>query len=156
MKKLILALIAIMTMTAAQAQNDRPQREGRRNFDPTEMAKKRTDDAVKKYGLNEEQAAKLLELNKKYAGQMGRGMRGPRGGARQGGAGGQRNGQRPELTEEQRQQMETMRKEREENQKKYDAELQAILTPEQYEAYQKDAKEREKQGPRREGRKEKK
>ena len=62
MKKLILAFVAVMTMTAAQAQGDNNQGNGERpRVDRTEMLKRRTDDAVKKYGLNEEQAAKLEE-----------------------------------------------------------------------------------------------
>ena len=74
MKKMILALVALMTMTAAQAQDDNKQRGERRQFDRTEMVKQRTDDVAKKYGLTKEQADKLLELNTKYADKMGRGM----------------------------------------------------------------------------------
>ena len=151
MKKLILAFVAVMTMTAAQAQGDNNQANGeRQRMDRTEMLKRRTDDAVKKYGLNEEQAAKLLQLNTKYADTMGRGMGGQRGG-RRGGArpahnfGGGNNGggmgQRPEMTDEMRAQMEKMRKEREESQKKYDEELQTIMTPDQYKAYKADQEE---------------
>ena len=85
MKKLILAFVAVMTMTAAQAQGDNNQGNGERpRVDRTEMLKRRTDDAVKKYGLNEEQAAKLLQLNTKYADTMGRRMGGQRGGRRGG------------------------------------------------------------------------
>ena len=40
-----------------------------------------------------------------------------------------------------RAQFEEMRKQREENQKKYDAELEKILTPEQFKSYQKDMEE---------------
>ncbi len=147
MKKVILALVAIMTMTAAQAQGDRQGNRERRQFDNTEMAKRRTDDAVKKYGLDEDQAAKLLALNTKYADKMGPGMGGPRRGGR-----GQRpapdfgngqdnqgqQGQRPEMSEEARQKMEQNRKEREEAMKAYDEELQTIMTPDQYKAYQAD------------------
>ena len=154
MKKVFLALVAMITVTAAQAQGDnRPQR-GDRQVDRTEMIKQRTDNAVQKYGLNEDQAAKLLSLNTKYADQMGPGM--GRGGRRGGGQGGGmrprpgfggndgqgfQQGQRPEMTEEMRAQMEKMRKEREEAQKKYDEELQTILTPDQYKAYQADQEE---------------
>lgn len=164
MKKIVLALVAMMTMTAAQAQqgdNQQGRRE-RRNFDKTEMVKRRTDDAVKKYKLNEDQAAKLLTLNTKFADKMGPGMgmrggRGGRGGARpapnfggNGGGNGQ-PGQRPELTEEQKQQMEAQRKEREETMKQYDAELQTIMTPEQYKSYQADQEEMRKNMGRRGG-----
>ena len=163
MKRMILALVAIMTMTAAMAQGDNQQgRRERRQFDRTEMIKNRTDDAVKKYGLNEEQAAKLLELNTKYADTMGpgRGM-----GRRGGGQGGMRprpnfgggdgqgaqQGQRPEMTEEMKAQMEKMRKEREEATKKYEAELQTIMTEDQFKAYKADQEKRQREGGRRMG-----
>jgi Spy/CpxP family protein refolding chaperone len=158
MKKMILAIVAMMTVTAAMAQGDNQQGRGeRRQFDRTEMIKNRTDNTVKQYGLNEEQAAKLLELNTKYADTMTPRM-GGRGGNR-GGVGRPRpdfggnaqQGQRPEMNEEMRAQMEKMRKEREEAQKKYDEELQTILTPEQFKAYQADAEKRMKERGRRGG-----
>lgn len=151
MKKMVLAIVAMMSITAAMAQgNNRPQRNGNQQMDRTEMIKQRTDNAVQKYGLNSEQAAKLLELNTKYADTMGpgMGMGGRRGGFQQGqrpnfggGQGGFQQGQRPEMTEEMRAQMEKMRKEREESQKKYDEELQTIMTPDQYKAYKADQEE---------------
>ena len=162
MKRMILALVAIMTMTAAMAQGDNQQgRRERRQFDRAEMIKNRTDDAVKKYGLNEQQAAKLLELNTKYADTMGPRMGGRRGGGQGGmrprpnfgdnnGEGAQ-PGQRPEMTDEMRAQMEKMRKEREEARKKYDEELQTIMTADQYKAYKADEEARQQQFGRRQG-----
>lgn len=156
MKKIILAIIAMMTMTAAQAQGDQQRGNGERpRFDRTEMLKRRTDDAVKKYGLNEDQAAKLLALNEKYADKMGprmggRGGRGMRPRPDFGNGGQNQGGQRPEMTEEMRQQMETMRKEREEATKQYDAELQQIMTEEQFKAYKAD-QEQMRQNPGRRG-----
>jgi Spy/CpxP family protein refolding chaperone len=150
MKKLIMALVAFMTVTASQAQGNFGQGNGeRREIDRTEMTKRRTDDAVKKYSLNEDQAAKLLALNTKYADKIGFGMGGMRGGARGdrprpnfgGGQGMGQGGQRPEMTEEMREQFAKMRQEREEAQKQYDTELQQIMTPEQYKAYQADQEE---------------
>ena len=155
MKKVILALVAVMTMTSVQAQSDnRPARGERRQFDRTEMLKKRTDETVKKYGLNEEQAAKLLELNTKYADKMGQGMGAPRGGRRGAGPGfngNRQQGQRPELTEEQKQNMEKQRQERQEAMKQYADELQTIMTPDQYKAYKADAEKRGPQGNNRRG-----
>ena len=155
MRKVILAIVAVMTMTAAQAQDGNRQRGERRQFDRTEMVKQRTDNVAKKYGLTQEQTDKLLELNTKYADKMGGrmgGQRGRRPGARPGGfGGGQNGGQRPELTEEQKQQMETARKEREDAMKQYDEELQKIMTPEQYEAYKADEAKRRQEGGRRGG-----
>ena len=155
MKKMILALVAVMSMTAAQAQDGNRQRGERRQMDKTEMAKHRTDEVVKQYGLDEQQAAKLLELNKKYADKMGPRMGGPRGqrpGARRGGNDdGQQQGQRPELTEEQKQQMAAERQARQKAMEEYDAELQQILTPEQYKAYKADQEKRRPDGGRRGG-----
>lgn len=150
MKKMILAFVALISMTAAQAQDDNNgKRPERPQMDRTEMVKHRTDDTVKKYGLDSNQAAKLLELNTKYADKMGRGF-----GGRPGGFGGQRGQrpQRPEMTEEMKQQMEAQRKEQAEARKQYDAELQTILTPEQYKTYKEDQEKRMKEGGRRGGR----
>lgn len=150
MKKMILAFVALISMTAAQAQdNNNGKRPERPQMDRTEMVKHRTDDTVKKYGLDSNQAAKLLELNTKYADKMGRGF-----GGRPGGFGGQRGQrpQRPEMTEEMKQQMEAKRKEQAEAMKQYDAELQTILTPEQYKTYKEDQEKRMKEGGRRGGR----
>lgn len=109
---------------------------------------------VKKYGLNAKQAEQLLELNQKYGDKIG----GPR---RGGGPRGERfgnrperrpnmsEGQRPQPTEEQKAQFEAQRKEREAAVNAYNAELEKILTPEQFKAYQADAeKQRPDRGPR--------
>ena len=147
MKKMILALVALMTITSVQAQDDNNSSRGeRRRFDRTEMMKRRTDETVKKYGLNEEQAAKLLELNNKYADKMVPAMGGARDG-RRGGArpafdanrgGNRQQGQRPEMTEEQKQNMEKQRAERQAAMAEYAKELEAIMTPDQYKAYKAD------------------
>ena len=158
MKKIILAFVALITMTSVQAQDDNNSSRGeRRRFDRTEMLKNRTNETVKKYGLNEEQAAKLLELNTKYADQMGSGMGAPRNG-RRGGArpaadrgGNRQQGKRPEMTEEQRQNMEKQRAERQAAMEQYAIELQAIMTPDQYKAYKADAESRMREGGRRGG-----
>ena len=81
MKKMILALAAMVLTTTMSAQNEETGKQERKPMDRTEMAKHRTDETVKRLGLNDEQAAQLLELNLKYADKMGRpNMRGPRGG----------------------------------------------------------------------------
>jgi hypothetical protein len=158
MKQIVMALTATLMMaTAASAQDNKQQRPERR-MDPSEMIQKRTDNTVKTYGLNEDQAKKLLELNKKYADKMGPRMGGPRGGRRGGpgmrpdgqtGAsprGGNGEGRRPELTEEQRKQMEARRQEMNETMKQYDAELKTIMTEDQYKAYQADRQKRMQEG----------
>ncbi len=99
MKRMILAVsAAIMMGSVAMAQDENQQRKGRgeRKFDPTEMVKRRTDDAVTKYKLNEEQAKKLLELNTKYAKDMAPRMR--PGGPRNGEGRKPQGDKRPEMT----------------------------------------------------------
>ena len=155
MKRMMIAMAAAMLMSAsAFAQdNEKPEQRPERKFDQKEMIQKRTDDVVKQYGLNEEQAKQLLDLNTKYADKMRgpgfgpRGHRGPRGphDAQGGRPEPPRDGQRPELTPEQREKMEAARKERGEAMKAYDAELEKILTPEQFKSYKEDMKKR---GPR--------
>ena len=73
MKQLLMTIVAaVMFSSAAMAQD---QEKGKKK---EEMAKHRTEKMVKDYDLNESQAAKLLELNTKYADKM-RPHRGPHG-----------------------------------------------------------------------------
>ena len=129
---------AVMFSSAAMAQD---QEKGKKK---EEMAKHRTEKMVKDYDLNDKQAAKLLELNTKYADKMRphhghRGPHGPHG----------MKGQRPEPpTKEMKAEMEKKRAEMEKEQKAYDAELQKILTPDQYKLYQHDMQKHRKGGPR--------
>ena len=149
MKRMILALSAtIMMSAAAMAQYDGQQNKGGndRKPDMTEMVKKRTNETVSKYKLDDEQAKKLLELNTKYAKEMGPGMR--RGGPR-GGKGRKPQGEkRPEMTEEQKTKMEEGRKKMEERMNAYNTELKAILTEEQYKSYSADMQKRATKRPR--------
>ena len=63
MKKIVLAMAtAIMMATSVMAQ-DAEQKGERRQFNPEEMIQKRTDETVKKYGLDKDQAAKLLDID---------------------------------------------------------------------------------------------
>lgn len=158
MKKLVLTMIAMVTMSLSAMAQDTAQ--VRRQFNPEQMAKMRTDAVVKKYGLNDDQAKKLLDLNTRFAGKI-RPM-GPMGGQRRGGqrmqgdrpqrmtpdslrAQGQRRGQGQRGGGFNREEMQK-------NMEDYNNELKAILTPEQYEAYQKDEQQNRRQfnGPRRE------
>ena len=151
MKQLLMTIVAaVMFSSAAMAQD---QEKGKKK---EEMAKHRTEKMVKDYDLNESQAAKLLELNTKYADKM-RPHRGPRGPHGPHGMKGQRpeppkgdmQGQRPEPpTKEMKAEMEKKRAEMEKEQKAYDAELQKILTPDQYKLYQHDMQKHRKGGPR--------
>jgi Spy/CpxP family protein refolding chaperone len=151
MKQLLMTIVAaVMFSSAAMAQD---QEKGKKK---EEMAKHRTEKMVKDYDLNESQAAKLLELNTKYADKM-RPHRGPRGPHGPHGMKGQRpeppkgdmKGERPEPpTKEMKAEMEKKRAEMEKEQKAYDAELQKILTPDQYKLYQHDMQKHRKGGPR--------
>jgi hypothetical protein len=147
-----------VTMTAQEnASENKPEM---KRPDMTEMAKQRTDETVKKYGLNEEQAAKLLELNTKYADRMG-----PRRGGRPDGMRRGERGMRPDSMRQHRQRPEAemkeapaerngrpeMRRGREDFRKQmeeYDAEIQKIMTEEQYKAYKADREKRMQEGPR--------
>ena len=140
MKKILMTLAAAFMMSAAAfAQGGF----GGGQFDPEQMIKMRTDRTVEQYKLNADQAKQLLELNKKYNDRLMGGF-GGFGGRRGGGMG--QGGQMPELTEEQRTQMEEARKKREEAQKEYDAELEKIMTPDQFKQYQEDQKNRRQRG----------
>ncbi len=149
MKKIVLAMIATAMMaTSAMAQDN----ENKERQQPTkeQMAQHRTDNMAKKYGLNEEQTAKLLDLNKKYTDMMPR-----RGGARHGRPDGNRMKQAPRESNEMKKptaeemkdrkaRFEEMRKKMEE----YDTQLQTILTPEQFKSYKADMEKMRQRGPR--------
>ena len=111
MKKIAMTMVALLTMTAAVAQNN--ENGERREFKkptPEEMTNRMADQLK----LDDKQKTKVLELNKEYEGVlmggpgMGRGMgRGPRGPRPDGETGATQNNdqqrpQRPEMTEEQR------------------------------------------------------
>lgn len=149
MKKLVLTLVAAVAMNiGAMAQETQGERRERPQMDPKEMIQQRTDETVKKYGLNEEQAQKLLDLNTRYFQKMGPMMMG---GPRRG-----QGGPRPQMGERpQRPEGDTVqhqrrprpefggnREEMRKNREAYDTELKTILTDEQYKAYQKDEQSR--------------
>lgn len=96
MKKIFLTLIAAVAMTTSvMAQDSTQVRREHRQMDPQEMIKHRTDETVKKYGLNEEQAKKLLDLNIRFADKM----RPMMGGQRRGGFERRQMGERPQMGE---------------------------------------------------------
>ena len=158
MKKLVLTMIAMVTMSLSAMAQDTAQ--VRRQFNPEQMAKMRTDAVVKKYGLSEDQAKKLLDLNTRFAGKI-RPM-GPMGGQRRGGQ--RMQGSRPQRMNPDSLRAQGQRRgqgqrgggfnreEMQKNMEAYNNELKSILTPEQYEAYQKDEQQNRRQfnGPRRE------
>ena len=79
MKKIVMTMVAMLTMTAAMAQqSDSKERRAPRKIDAQEM----TDRMARELGLDDQQKAKVLSLNKEYQDVLGGpGMgRGPRGG----------------------------------------------------------------------------
>ena len=143
MKKIVMTMVALLTMTAAVAQNN--ENRERREFKkptPEEM----TNRMAESLKLDDKQKDKVLELNKEYESVLmggpgmgrgfGRGQRGPRPDGETGAT--QNNDQQrprpqlPELTDEQKAQMKQQMEKRQE----YDKKLQKILTDEQYKTYQ--------------------
>lgn len=128
MKRMVYVAAIMLLMSSAIMAQEETKQDQRPKFDRMELIQKRTDDVVKRYGLNEEQAQQLLSLNTKYA----ENMRGPRGQRPQGRRGEQdENGNRSMRPRQGRPQGG-------DNMKAYDEELQKILTPDQYKAYSED------------------
>lgn len=144
MKKMMIALVAMAMCGQMMAQETKQDGIQRKKIDKTEMLKHRTEETAKKLGLNEEQAAKLLELNTQYADKMRPQMGGMRPqGRRLDGARDSMARVRPERGQRPtREGMEKMREQMKANQEAYDAELQKILTEEQYKAYKADEQKR--------------
>ena len=147
MKKMLIALAAAFILTTtAMAQDNKETQNGQRRFDPKEMIQHMTNRTADRYGLTDEQADKLLDLNTRYAGKL-RFNQGPR-----------QRGQRPEgrrnndearqdnsntnvqapPARPSREEMEARRKQAEEDRKAYNAELKEIMTAEQYAKYEAD------------------
>ena len=136
MKKIVLTMIALLSMTFAMAQNDerREGGNGPRQFTPEQMA----ENLAERLKLNDDQKAQVLQLTTEYKDYLmrGPGMRGQRNGNRPGnqanaGEGGQRP-ERPQMTDEQRARFQENMKKRQE----YEERLKGILTEEQYQQYQ--------------------
>ena len=148
MKKILLTMIALLSMTAVMAQNnDKKERKAPKEITPEQI----TDRMAKDLELTDDQKAKVLALNAEYKDVLrGPGMRGGHRGPRpdaQTGATQQNQQQRPErpqLTDEQKAQM----KQQMEKRKEYDQKLKSILTADQYKKWQKQQKRGPKGGPR--------
>lgn len=170
--------VGLMTGVMAMAQENKPCKENcckGKGKDKTEMVRCKTQRMVEKYGLNEDQAARLQALNEEYAGKLanpgkhGPGMRPGPGGHGKGflpdstramhpGPGGKGMGPRTQMTEEQkaarkaamekrREEMKKFFEEREKAQAEYDAALKEILTRKQFKAYMKDRENRQEHRP---------
>lgn len=135
MKKIVLTMIALLSMTFAMAQNDekRDGGNGPKQFTPEQMA----ENLAERLKLNDDQKAKVLQLTTEYKDYLRfPGMGGQRNGNRPGrnenaGEGGQRP-ERPQMTEEQRARFQENMKKRQE----YEEKLKGILTEDQYQQYQ--------------------
>ena len=144
MKKIVMTMVALLTMTVAVAQNnENGQRPEFKKPTPEEM----TNRMAENLKLDDKQKSKVLALNKEYESVLmggpgmgrgfGRGMgRGPRpdgetGATRKNDQQKQRP-QRPEMTDEQKAQMKANMEKRQE----YDKKLKDILTDDQYKTYQ--------------------
>jgi len=164
MKRMVIAMMAaVLVSMQAIAQDENKQQREQRKFDKTEVVKHRTEQTVKRYQLNEQQAKQLLELNKQYADKIG-----PRGGRHHHGRPGghhqmdmkgccqdgkacQKDGKACECKDKKCQDMkgkkDKMKAQTEKRMKDmkgtmeaYDAELKKIMTDEQYKKYQEDRK----------------
>ena len=149
MKRIIIALVALFTIaTTSMAQTDNTRRE---RPSKEEMAKQRTEAMVKQYELNDDQQAKLLELNTKYAEKLPpmfmRRHHGPRPErVRPEGVTPDNNvkhAPRMEMNSD----FEQKRKEMKEAQEAYDNELKGIMTEEQFKKYQEES-QKMRRGPR--------
>ena len=142
MKKIVLAMVALLSMTVAVAQ-DSEKKDGNAPQQPTpeEMVERMAKDL----NLTADQKAKVLALNKEYQDVLrGPGM-GPRKHRPEGRPDGDQKDkkdkkadkgerpERPELTDAQKAEM----KARLEKRKEYDQKLQTILTAQQYKQWKK-------------------
>lgn len=143
MKKILMTLVAAMMMAStAFAQEDNTVRGTKPSTD--EMAQRMTEKMVQKYGLNDTQKAKLLELNKNFASKM------PRLGFHRGGPRHGRNGEAGDSIRKNRpssEQMTARRQEMQQTREEYNTQLKGIMTDEQYSKYTADEKNRLKRQP---------
>lgn len=148
MKKIVMTMVALLTMTAAVAQNNENRQRPEFKMPTPEETTNRMAEQLK---LDDKQKSKLLELNKEYESVLGgpgmgrgfgRGMgRGPRGRRPDGESGATQNNdqqrpQRPQMTEEQRAEMQKQMQQMREKRQEYDKKLKEILTNEQFKTYQ--------------------
>lgn len=107
------------------------------------MIQERTDRMAEKYGLDEAQKAKLLELNKTYSLRIGRpDDRRDTTKFRKEGRKQERMRQKPALDEKKKLEFEARMKEMQARREAYEEALKGILTEDQFKAYQKDQEHR--------------
>ena len=134
MKKMILTLVALLSMTAVVAQNDNKERKAPKEVNPEEV----TNRMAKELDLTADQKAKVLKLNTEYKDVLrGPGM-GP--GMGRGHHGGPRPDAQTGATDKQQRPERPMKKNFEkqmEKRKEYDKKMQEVLTEAQYKKYKK-------------------
>ncbi len=168
MKKIALAFIALMMTSASMmAQNNEPVTPGNMppQVDPAQMIEQYTQQMTSQYGLNDDQARQLLQLNKDFAerlpmmmmpprggrdGQRPDSLRGRRGGRPQGGP--RMGGQRPQRPDSMRhggpgrgqmgQRPMIDRQQMQQNMEAYQQQLERIMTEEQFNRYKQDQQQR--------------
>lgn len=157
MKKMTLTMVALLSMTAMQAQDNNsiqttkqteaktlilPEGQRPKVMDLNGTPELRTERMAKELSLTDEQKAKVLELNKEYRDVLAQNPRQnnmrPRRQPQADGATSateqqQQKRERPQLTDEQKAEM----KQNMEKRKAYNDQLKTILTEEQYQKYQK-------------------
>lgn len=132
-------------MTSALAQNEGNNGQ-RPRFNREEMVKFRTERMVKRYGFNAEQAAALLALNEKQMPMMRHPRRGNQ--PEKADSTSQRPRREGNKADAKGQRMDRGHRIGKHNIEAYNAELQKIMTAEQYKSYQEDMEKMRKQGPR--------
>lgn len=145
MKKIVMTMVALLTMTTAMAQNnENGQRRGFQRQTPEEMTNRMADQLK----LDDKQKSKVLDLNKEYEGVLGGPGMGRGFGRGQGGFQGGQQGQRPQMTEEQRAEMQKQMQQRMEKRQEYEKKLKEILTDDQFKTYQEQQQQRRGRGGR--------
>lgn len=143
MRKYVLALVLFLFIgnTCLMAQN----KQDRKMPDKSEIIQKRTDRMAERYGLDENQAKALLELNKQYADKMFMGGRLGRG-----------NGPRRAISGDSvsmrkrpdKSQIEEMMKKMTETREAYNNSLKKIMNDSQFSKYEEDQKKMMQRRPR--------
>lgn len=145
MKKIFLTMVALLSMTAMMAQNDKSDKKAPKEPTLEEM----TARMAKDLNLTDAQKTKVLALNKEYkdmfkGGPRMGGPRGPKPDGKSGATDNQQRPERPQMTDAQKAEM----KKHMEQHKAYDTKLKSILTADQYKSWQKQHKRGPKGGPR--------
>lgn len=131
MKKISLILVSLLMVgNLVMAQN-----RGNGRMNPRETAQEMTDRMVKAYSLNDEQKTQLQTVNQQFLEDAQKRFEAVRGQA-----GNNPSGERPRMTPEQR---EKMQQEMKDSREAYNAQIQKILTEEQYKSFLKDEQERQ-------------